>query len=141
MTRLTFRVCASSFAAKMDMRKNALNHQEAHPEAVNAALEAFFVDDGLVGTNSVDGAFKLLEELQCLFSLGGFKIRKWKASHRIVEPSIPQHLRDQQSTSLNTYSEEFVKVLRVERGTVPSRTPSGQWFQQPASPEDSPNSD
>ena len=69
MTRLTFGLCAPSFVANMALRQNALDHQEVHPEAANTALEAFYVGDGLVGVNSVDGAIKLQEELQCLFSL------------------------------------------------------------------------
>ena len=50
MTKLTFGVCVSSFAANMALRQNALHHQEEHLEA---ALEAFYIDDGLVSTDSV----------------------------------------------------------------------------------------
>ena len=56
----------------MALKRNALDHQEEHPEAVNAAIEAFYVDDGLVGADSVEGAIKLREELQCL--------NRWEAS-------------------------------------------------------------
>ena len=105
----------SSFVANMALRRNALDHQEDHQEAANAVLEALYVDDSLVGADNVDGAVKLREELQWLLSLGGFEfIMKCKVSYTIVEQSIPQHLLDQQSSFLITYSQEFVKVLGVE---------------------------
>ena len=54
-----FGVCASSFAANMAFRQNALDHREEHPETVNAFLEVFYVDDGLVGADSVHCTIKL----------------------------------------------------------------------------------
>ena len=75
MTRLTFGVCASSFAANMALKQNALDYQQKYPQAANAALEAFYVKDGLVGADSVDSAIYLEKELQCLFMLGGFQLR------------------------------------------------------------------
>ena len=59
MTRLTFGVSASSFAANMALRQNALNHAETHPQAARAALESFYVDDGLMGADSIRGAIQL----------------------------------------------------------------------------------
>ena len=50
MTRLMFGVCASLFAANMALRKNAMTAQ--------AALESFYVDDGLTGAYSVRDAVK-----------------------------------------------------------------------------------
>ena len=38
MTRLTFGVSASSFAANMAMKQNALNHQDEYPKAVKLKL-------------------------------------------------------------------------------------------------------
>ena len=75
MTRLTFDVCASSFAANMD-------YQQKYPQVANAAIQVFYVDDGLVGADSVDSSICLQEELQCLFALGGFHLRKWEGQRQ-----------------------------------------------------------
>ena len=53
MTRLTFRVSASSIAANMALRQNAINHSKSHPLAAQAVLESFYVDDRLTGADSV----------------------------------------------------------------------------------------
>ena len=114
MLRLTFGVSASSFAANMVLKQNALNLQQKYPRAAKAALECFYVDDGLVGADSVEEAICLQDELQHLFSAGGFTLRKWKTSDATVKENIPLHLRDQDPTQLITYTEVLTRVLGVE---------------------------
>ena len=114
MTRLTFGVSASPFAANMALRQNILDHQQEYPRAAAVALESFYVDDGLVGAESVQDAIRLREALQKLFSLGGFTLRKWKASSADVARSIPVQFRDEEPSQLIQYSEAFKRVLGVE---------------------------
>ena len=47
MTRLTFGVSASSFAANMAMKQNAINHRESHPRAFQVVLKSFYADNAL----------------------------------------------------------------------------------------------
>ena len=63
---------ASSFAANMAMKRNALKNMDSHPHAVQAVLDPFYVDDWLTGANSIEEAVQLCKELQELFTLGGF---------------------------------------------------------------------
>ena len=85
MTRLTFGVSASSFAANM---QNALENMDTRPQAVQAVLDSFYVDDGLTGGNSIEEAVRLRKELQELFVLGGLVLHKWKIS----EPAVTEHI-------------------------------------------------
>ena len=41
MTRLTFGVAASSFAASMALKQNTINHRESHQKAYQAVLGSF----------------------------------------------------------------------------------------------------
>ena len=59
MTRLTFGVSAFPFSANMALRQNLLNLQEKYPQAAQAVLDGFYMDDGLVGADSVDDAVSL----------------------------------------------------------------------------------
>ena len=92
MTRLTFGVSASSFAANMALKQNAISHRQSHPQAYQAVLESLYVNDGLTGADLVDEAVQLREELQELFSLGGFKLKKWKSSSGEVFVQHPERL-------------------------------------------------
>ena len=94
ITRLTFGVSASSFAANMAMKQNALEHIDTHPHAVQVVLDSFYVDDGLTSANSIEEAVQLRKQLQELFALGGFVLHKWKCSESAVAERIPSHLLD-----------------------------------------------
>ena len=118
MTRLTFGVSASSFAANMALKQNAISHRQSHPQAYQAVLESFYVDDGLTGADSVDEAVQLREELQELFSLGGFELRKWKSSSGEVLSSIPKGLTDPKTTQEIILENDYTKVLGVEWNAV-----------------------
>ena len=54
----------------MALRKNALNLQEEYPRAAQVAIGYFYVENGLVGVDSVDYAICLRDELQCFFARG-----------------------------------------------------------------------
>ena len=52
----------------MCVKRNAINHALKFPLTAKAVDESFYVDDGLVGADSVQQAIRLREELQDLFS-------------------------------------------------------------------------
>ena len=76
MTRLTFGISASPFAAIMAMRQNAMDHQMKYPLAAQAVVNDFYINHSLNGANSVNEAIKLRAEMQELFDLGGLVFRK-----------------------------------------------------------------
>ena len=63
---INIRCFASSFAGDMALRQSVLEHD--YPQAANVAMDSFYVDDGLVGADSVEDAIRLHEDLQKLFS-------------------------------------------------------------------------
>ena len=111
MTRLTFGVSASPFAANMVMRQNALDHQRKYPLAAQAVMDSFYIDDGLDGTNSIGEAIKLWTKMQELFELEGFVLKKWKSSEPVFLAQIHHKLVNSQSTqSIDT--NHFTKALQ-----------------------------
>ena len=118
MTTLMFGVAASSFAANMTLKQNAINHRESHPKANQVVVGSFDVHDGLTGAESVEEAIKLRTELQELFRLGGFTLRKWKSSDRDVLSSIPEELTDPTTTQEIILEDDYIKVLGVEWNVV-----------------------
>ena len=104
--------------SQIGFEQNPLDHQLEFPRAAKATLESFYVHDGLVGADSIEDAIQLREELQHLFSLGGFELRKWKTSDKTVEQSIAKQFRDEQSSCTIKYAEHFTKVLGVEWNAI-----------------------
>ena len=114
MTRVTFGVSASSFAANMAVKQNASDFALDYPQAVEVVNDSFYVDDGLTGADSPKEAIDLQEQLQALFAKGGFLLRKWNSSDPTVLQHIPPELRDSQCMHLIPDSHEYVKTLGIE---------------------------
>ena len=108
MTRLTFGVSASSFAANMSVKQNSHDFAMEYPLAAKTVEESFYVDDGLTGADSLEGAIKLQEELQDLFGRGGFLLRKWNSNNLDLLQHIPPELRD------SSDSGRYTKALGIE---------------------------
>ena len=114
MTRVTFGVSASSFAANMSVKRNALDHALEFPKAADVVKTSFYVDDCLTGAGSVEEAVDLHQQLVTLFSKGGFLLRKWNSSNPQVVDCIDPELRGVQPTHQIHTPEDYTKTLGIE---------------------------
>ena len=114
MTRVTFGVSASSFAANTSVKRNALDHALEFPKAADAVESAFYVDDCLMGVDSIDEAIGLHHQLLNLLAKGGFLLRKWSSSDPAVLHHISPELRDTQSTHHIPSPDGYTKTLGIE---------------------------
>ena len=114
MTRVTFGVSASSFAANMSVKRNAMDHTLEFPEAAKAVETAFYVDDCLTGADSIEEAIDLHHQLLDLFIKGGFLLRKWNSSDSNVLRHIQRELRDIQSTHHIPSPDEYTRALGIQ---------------------------
>ena len=98
MTRVTFGVSASSFAANMSVLQNSVDLAYKFPIAAKMVKESFYVDDGLMGADTVSEAIELRKEVQELFARGGFLLCKWNSNDSTVLQSIEPELREAKET-------------------------------------------
>ncbi|GFU58837.1 integrase catalytic domain-containing protein [Trichonephila clavipes] len=82
------------------------------PEASKVALEDFYVDDLITGTNSKEDAKKLVSQVIELMKKGGFPIRKWASNESSVLESLPTQLRSS-SGSLHIEEDHLMKILGI----------------------------
>lgn len=118
MTMVTFGVSASSFAANMAVRQNAVDLAMKYPLAYKAVMESFYVDDGLTGADTPEQALKMHKELHKLFSRAGLLLRKWNSNEPQVLLCILSELQDSQSVHQIPDSNEYTKTLGVEWNTT-----------------------
>ncbi|GFY36056.1 integrase catalytic domain-containing protein [Trichonephila clavipes] len=78
----------------------------------NTALEDFYVDDLITGTNSKEDAKKLVSQVIELLKKGGFPIRKWGSNESSVLESLPTELRSS-SGSLHIEEDHLMKILGI----------------------------
>ena len=80
MTRVTFGVSASSFAANMAVKQNATDFKAKYPLAAEAVDKSIYVDDCLTGADTFEEAIQLQAELQDFFNEANLLLRKWNSS-------------------------------------------------------------
>ena len=112
MTRLAFGVFASSFAANMAVKQNALDYATEFPNAVKVVDQSFYVDNCLTGADSI--SIKLQAQLHSLLSKGGFLLRKWNSSEAEVLSCIPPDLKDALAIQSLPAPVEYTKTLGIE---------------------------
>ena len=113
MTRITFGVSASSFAANMSLKQNAQDLAHEYPLAAKIAFSSFYVDDCLTGADTVAEAINIQKQLQSLFSRGGFLLRKWHSSDPAVLNSIPSELKDPDFQTITIEVDPCTKALGI----------------------------
>ena len=118
MTRVTFGVSASSFAANMAVKQNAIDLAHEYPLAAEAVEKSFYVDDGLTGANDVKTAITLQEQLQVLFSRGGFLLRKWNSSEASVLRGFSPELWEYREVHPISDASGYTKTLGIEWNTA-----------------------
>ena len=115
MTRATFGVSASCFAANMAVKQNAIELAHKYPLAAEAVLNSFYVDDGLTGAEDIESAITLQRQLQDLFTSGG---RKWNSSEPLVLQAIFPDLRESREIHPISDSSGYTSTLGVNWNTV-----------------------
>ena len=114
MTRVTFGVSASSFAANMAVKQNAIDHAYEYRLAADAVEKSFYVDDCLSGADDRETAIKLQQQLQDLFARGGFILRKWNISDPLILQSVSEDLRDSREVHTISETNEYSNTLGLE---------------------------
>ena len=102
------------FRGKYGAETSVIDHKESHPQAYQVVLDSFYIDDGLIGADSIEDAIELRKELQEPFSLGGFTLRKWNASEWQVLASIPEDLVDPKTMQEIKIQNDYTKVWGIE---------------------------
>ena len=118
MTRVTFGVSASSFAANMSIKQNAIDFKEEYPLAAATVDTSFYVDDGLMGADTIEDAIELQRQVQELFLKGNFLLRKWNTSNPSVLQHLPTELKTTQSSHVLPDIDDYTKTLGVEWNSI-----------------------
>ncbi len=80
-----------------------------YPLVAKSVDTSFYVNDGLTGADSIPDAIELQQQLQNLFSTGGFLLRKWNSSEQAIQ-HLPADLKDPKSIQEMPSTEEYTKT-------------------------------
>ncbi|GFS57062.1 integrase catalytic domain-containing protein [Trichonephila clavipes] len=81
---VTYGTACAPYLSIRTIQQLAEEEIKKFPEASKVALEDFYVDDLITGTNSKEDAKKLVSQVIELMKKGGFPIRKWASNESSV---------------------------------------------------------
>lgn len=84
LNTVTYGTTSASFLAIRTLVQIAEENKSQFPEACRAIKEGFYVDDLLYGTNNVEEAKQLKQELQLILQQAGFILRKWLSNEQSI---------------------------------------------------------
>ncbi|XP_029175788.1 uncharacterized protein LOC114944167 [Nylanderia fulva] len=90
---VTYGLTCAPFLAIRTIRQLAKDEGERFPRAAAALRQDAYVDDILTGTDTLDEAQALRDELIGLCTAGGFPLSKWSANANAILKDIPEERR------------------------------------------------
>ncbi|GFW67332.1 integrase catalytic domain-containing protein [Trichonephila clavipes] len=109
---VTYGTACAPYLSIRTIQQLAEEEIKKFPEASKVALEDFYVDDLITGTNSKEDAKKLVSQVIELMKKGGFPIRKWASNESSMLESLPTELRSS-SGSLHIEEDHLMKILGI----------------------------
>ena len=110
LNTVTYGTASAPFLATRCLQQLIEDETVNYPEAAKLAKDGFYVDDLITGTNDVDTALSMQQDLIEMQSKGGFTLRKWSSNH----PALLQHLAPEDAERnllVNFGNEGMIKAL------------------------------
>ena len=117
MMRLTFGVTSSPFLATQLLRQVAHDYKEEFPDAAAVILSTFFVDDCLMGADTVEEAQTLRESQNALLFEAKMTLRKWHTNSADLLQTIPKELQESDQHQVITAPADCHKALDIHWST------------------------
>ncbi|XP_043263201.1 uncharacterized protein LOC122403641 [Colletes gigas] len=118
LNTVTYGTTSAPFLATRTLQCIGEIYAEDSPAASRIILEDFYVDDLLTGTDCLEEAIKLKNDVSSILATSGFELRKWATNEsRILNPSdgIQSHVHitsDKEIKTLGLLWESQMDILR-----------------------------
>lgn len=113
LNRVTFGVSAAPYLALRTLKELGLLEQQNYPLASKALKESLYIDDCVLGADSIESALQLQSELIALLEKGGFELRKWASNKPEIMAAVP-HSNIQMPLNFESEGPFFIKVLGLQ---------------------------
>lgn len=111
LTTVTYGTRAAPFLAMMTLRKLAADEREHFPEASKVIETAFYMDDLLHGTDTVEEGMKLISDLISLMKSGGFNLRKWSSNEQALLDNLKSEKNNSEDNIFTFKTDDISKTL------------------------------
>ena len=84
-TRVVFGVGPSPYLLNATLNKHLSSFEDSFPTAVQKLKDSMYVDDVIMGADSVSGAISLCQDAKKIFAAGGFNLRKFTSNNKALQ--------------------------------------------------------
>ncbi|XP_055604591.1 uncharacterized protein LOC129752834 [Uranotaenia lowii] len=117
LTTVTYGTASAPYLATRCLKQLAEDGSASHPIGSRVVRDSFYVDDCLVGADSVEEGKHLVEETTDLTNSAGFNLRKFNSNSPEILASIPEDLKEKKSVLEFDSSDSTVKTLGLKWDT------------------------
>ncbi|XP_054272481.1 uncharacterized protein LOC128992766 [Macrosteles quadrilineatus] len=90
LATVTYGLTSSPYLANRVIQQLIIDEGKNHPLAATALKDQIYVDDALLGSNCVENALLLKNDVVQLLKKEGFELRKWSSNNPLLLQSIPE---------------------------------------------------
>jgi hypothetical protein len=107
---VTYGTGCAPWLAIRTLRKLAEDNKMEYPHISKVIMENFYMDDLLCGSNSVEDASKLVNEINQVMESGGFSLRKWSSNIPEAIAALPKE-KKYNNSNITIEEDQSIKLL------------------------------
>lgn len=111
---ITYGLSSSPFGALRTLQQLAKDENANYPIASKILISDSFMDDIVSGSQSLESALSLQNELICLLKKGGFELRKWASNTPQLLSHLSEDLLQNNSLALDFEENPVIKILGLQ---------------------------
>jgi len=112
LNTVTYGTTSAPFLATQCLQQLIEDEADNYPEAAKLAKDGLYVDDLITGTDEVDTALAMQQDLMNMVRKGGFTLRKWSSNHTaLLNHLAPEDV--ERNLLVNFGNESVIKALGV----------------------------
>ncbi|CAK1594516.1 unnamed protein product [Parnassius mnemosyne] len=82
LVTVTFGTASAPYQAVRSLHQVAYDEGDKYPLAADRVLNSFYMDDLMMGSNSVEEGVEICKQMVALLGKGGFALQKWNSNNR-----------------------------------------------------------
>lgn len=90
LNTVTFGTACAPFLATRSLQQLAIENRKTFPEASAVIESSFYVDDLVVGVNTIEEGIKVRNHIRYILARSGMPLCKWSANHSDLLVGLPQ---------------------------------------------------
>ncbi|XP_054290792.1 uncharacterized protein LOC129005810 [Macrosteles quadrilineatus] len=113
LNTVTYGTACAPYLAIKTIQQLAQDERSQYPQASNVVMKDFYVDDVLTGTDDINEARVLRDQLVGMLKCGGFNLRKFNSNSNALLADLPDDMVERKAHKLPNSNDSTIKTLGI----------------------------